>query len=152
MREAWRIVKERHAVTAFSGEGAARSGGRWNPRGVAVVYVSSTRSLAALESLVHLNPPVLFRYVAIRVQFEEILVETLAPRDLPLDWRLQPPSPSTRSLGQAWVREARTAVLAVPSVIIPGELNFLLNPAHPEFAKIRTGAPEPFAFDTRLVE
>jgi len=152
MREAWRIVKERHAVTAFSGEGAARSGGRWNPRGVAVVYVSSTRSLAALESLVHLNPPVLFRYVAVRVQFEEVLVETLAPRDLPADWRLQPPPPSTRRLGESWVRESRTAVLAVPSVIIPGELNYLLNPAHPEFAEIRMGAPEPFAFDPRLVE
>ncbi|MEN9674247.1 MAG: hypothetical protein RIS76_143 [Verrucomicrobiota bacterium] len=152
MREAWRIVKERHVATAFSGEGAARSGGRWNPRGVAVVYVSSTRSLAALESLVYLNPPVLFRYVAIRVQFEEVLVETLASRDLPLDWRLQPPPPSTRSLGQAWVREARTAVLAVPSVIIPGEHNYLLNPAHPDFVEIRTDTSEPFTFDSRRVE
>jgi RES domain-containing protein len=61
MREAWRIVKERHAATAFTGEGAAKTGGRWNSRGVAVVYTSSSKSLATLESLVHLNPPLTFK-------------------------------------------------------------------------------------------
>src|SRR5258705_349554 len=74
MPEAWRIVKAKHAATAFSGEGAARTGGRWNSRGVPVVYTSSTKSLAALESLVHLNPPVLFKYVAIRIQFDDALI------------------------------------------------------------------------------
>lgn len=151
MREAWRIVKERHAATAFSGEGAARAGGRWNSRGYRVAYASSTKSLAALESLVHLNPPVLFRYVAFRLRFEDSLVEELASDRLPGDWRDEPPPPSTKVLGDAWIREGRSAILGVPSVILSGEPNYLLNPEHPDFGRIRIDPPEAFAFDPRLV-
>jgi RES domain-containing protein len=151
MFEAWRIVKQKHAATAFSGEGAARAGGRWNSRGTLVVYTSATRALAALETLVHLNPPVLFRYVVIRTQFDDSLVERISPSSLPLDWRAEPPASSTKMMGDRWVREKRSAVLQIPSAIIPGEDNFLLNPAHPEFDQIQTGIQEPFAFDTRLL-
>ena len=151
MPTAWRIVKQKHAGTAFSGEGAAKSGGRWNSRGVPVIYTSGTRALAALESLVHLNPPVLFKYVAIRLQFDAALVEILLEKYLPDDWQAQPPPPAAQILGSMWVREARSAVLQLPSVIIPGESNYLLNPAHPDFKKITRGRPEPFAFDPRLL-
>ena len=96
MPEAWRIVKERHAATAFSGDGAAKTGGRWNSRGVRVVYASGTRSLAALETLVHLNPPVPFKYVVFRLQFDDELIENVPLNRLPADWRVEPPSPSTR--------------------------------------------------------
>jgi RES domain-containing protein len=151
MAEAWRIVKQKHSATAFSGEGAARSGGRWNSRGVPVVYTSSTQSLAALESLVHLNPPVRFRYVAIHIKFNDALVEIVPPKALPSDWRVEPPLPSSQRVGDAWVLAARSAVLALPSVIVSGELNFLLNPAHPDFKKIAVGKPVSFAFDPRLL-
>ena len=126
MPEAWRIVKEKHAAAAFSGEGAARTAGRWNSRGVRVVYTSSTKSLAALEILVHLNPPVLFKYVAIRIKFEGALMEIVAPRTLPADWRDEPPPPSSKRIGDAWVQAARSAVLALPSVIIPGSVRILV--------------------------
>ncbi len=151
MLEAWRIVKAKHAATAFSGEGAARTGGRWNSRGVRVIYTSSTQSLAVLESLVHLNPPVRFHYVAMRVGFDKALVETVPPQSLPADWQAEPPASSTERLGDRWVREARSAVLALPSVIIPGEVNYLLNPTHPDFKRIAIGKPERFAFDPRLL-
>jgi RES domain-containing protein len=151
MTEAWRIVKEKHAATAFSGEGAAKTGGRWNSRGVAVVYTSGTRSLAALESLVHLNPMVLFKYVAIHIEFDDSLVEKVPLNTLPNDWQAEPPPPSTKQLGDAWVRDTRSAILALPSVIVPGELNFLLNPAHSGFKKIAFATPEAFAFDPRLL-
>ena len=151
MPEAWRIVKEKHAATAFSGEGAAKTGGRWNSRGVPVVYTSSTKSLAALEILVHLNPPVLFKYVAIRIKFDEALIEIVSPKALPADWRVEPPPPSSKGVGDAWVREARSAVLALPSLIVSGEPNYLLNPAHPDFKKISIGKPEGFSFDPRLL-
>ncbi|MEI6396095.1 MAG: RES family NAD+ phosphorylase [Verrucomicrobiota bacterium] len=151
MPKAWRIVKEKHAATAFSGKGAADSGGRWNSRGVPVVYTSNTKSLAALETLVHLNPPVPFKYVAIRIQFDDALVEIVRGKALPPDWQTEPPPPSTKAMGDAWARAARSAVLALPSVIIPGELNYLLNPAHPDFKTISLGKPEPFAFDPRLL-
>lgn len=151
MPKAWRIVKEKHAATAFSGEGAAKVGGRWNPHGVEVVYVSSSKALAALEILVHLNPPILFKYAAIPVEFDAALVEHFPPANLPADWQTEPPSPSTQTIGEVWARQGRSAVLAVPSVLVSGEPNYLLNPRHPDFKKIAIGKAESFAFDPRLV-
>jgi RES domain-containing protein len=151
MLEAWRMVKEKHLATAFSGEGAAKTGGRWNSRGVAVVYASATRSLAALETLLHLNPPVLFNYKLLRLEFDESLVERLKLTALPSDWKVEPPPLSTRRLGDDWARSSRSAILAVPSVILPDETNYLLNPAHPDFRKIALGPPADFAFDPRLL-
>ena len=151
MPQAWRIVKKKHAATAFSGEGAARTAGRWNSRGVRVIYTSSTKSLAALESLVHLNPPMFFKYVAFRIEFDNALLKVVPPGSLPADWSASPPPASSKAVGDRWVRARRSAVLAVPSVIVSGELNFLLNPAHPDFKKISIGNPEPFAFDARLL-
>lgn len=136
MKRAWRIVKEKHAATAFDGEGAKLYGGRWNSAGTSVVYTSSTLALAALESIVHLNPPVMFNYVAIPIEFNEAFLE---------------PPPSTKDIGDLWVKEARSAVLELHSAIIPRELNYLLNPNHPDFKKIVIGKPEPFAFDPRLL-
>lgn len=149
MPQAWRIVKAKHAASAFSGEGAARAGGRWNSRGVPVVYASSTLSLAALENLVHLNPPLLFKYVAFPIEFDDALVAS--PGKLPADWALEPPGPAGKAIGDAWVHAGRSAVLAVPTVIIPSETNYLLNPAHLDFKKISIGMPQPFAFDPRLL-
>jgi RES domain-containing protein len=150
MPEGWRIVKEKHVPTAFSGEGAARTGGRWNSRGVAMEYTSASKSLAALETLVHLNPPVIFRYMIMRIEFSDDLVERLATVVLPRDWKAEPPPASTKQLGDAWVRESRSAILAAPSVIIPDEVNYMLNPAHADFRKITTGNPQEFSFDPRL--
>jgi len=141
MPEAWRILKAKHVATAFSGEGAAKSGGRWNSRGVAMVYTSCSKALATLENLVHLNPPMSFKYVAIRIEFDTALVEKAALSKLPADWSIEPPPPSTKQLGDAWVRGGRSAILAVPSVIVSSEINYLLNPAHPEFKKISVGKP-----------
>jgi RES domain-containing protein len=149
MPEAWRILKAKHVATAFSGKGAADNGGRWNSPGVPVVYTSSTKSLAALESLVHLNPPVLFRYVVIRIIFDDALVEIVPAKTLPAEWWVEPPSTSSQAVGDAWMRAARSAVLALPSVIISGEPNYLLNPAHPDLKKISIGKPEKFTFDPR---
>lgn len=148
---AWRIVKEKRAATAFDGEGAWLHGGRWNSRGTRVIYASATLALAALENLVHLTPPMTFRYVAIPVEFEQRLVETVTPAGLPADWSEQPPPPSAKALGDLWVKEARSAVLALPSVIIQAETNYLLNPAHPDFKSIVIGKPARFSFDPRLL-
>jgi RES domain-containing protein len=151
MTRAWRIVREDHGYTAFDGEGAWRFGGRWNSLGTRTVYTSATLSLAALETLVHLNPPVAFKYVAIPIEFDEALVETFATSDLPADWNEEPPPPSTAEIGDRWVKESRSAVLELPSVIIPAEPNYLLNPTHSDFKRIRIGKPTPFSFDPRLI-
>jgi RES domain-containing protein len=151
MPSAWRIVKTSHADRAFTGEGAQRTGGRWNSAGVAVVYASEHKSLAVLEMLVHLDLQDAAHYLTFRLDFDEALTERCPPGRLPSGWREEMPARATRRLGDAWVREGRSAVLAVPSAIIPEELNYLLNPAHADFRKIAIGKPVPFTFDPRLV-
>lgn len=88
----------------------ALAGGGTHP-GTRVVYASATLSLAALESLVHLNPPVAFQYVAFPVAFDEAILEVMTPAGLPADWTEEPPPPSTMVIGDSWAREARSAVL-----------------------------------------
>jgi len=151
MAIAWRIVKEKYAATAFSGEGAARTGGRWNSRGKRAVYTSSTKSLAALETLVHLNPRVIFRYAAISIEFDDSLVEKVSLAALPAGWREEPPPAATQKIGDEWLQSTRSAVLELPSVIIPEESNYLLNPSHPDYPKISIAPSQLFAFDPRLI-
>ena len=79
-----------------------------------------------------------------------IAITHLAVADLPANWRRYPGPEALRDLGTQWARERKTAVLAVPSAVIPQELNYLLNPAHPDFKAIRLGKPEPFSFDPRM--
>ncbi len=153
MLTAWRIVKKRYAANAFDGEGARLSGGRWSSPGVPVVYVASTRSLAALEMAVHLDRSTLLAsFVLIPCHFDERLVTAVDRSRLPAYWRRDPPPPELAGVGDAWVKEARSAVLAVPSAIIDEETNFLLNPVHPDFSQIRIGDPQEFEFDQRLIK
>jgi len=150
---AWRIDKAKWAKQSFSGLGASLEGGRWNPPGVPMVYLSRHLSLAAMEKLVHLHDPIKtrVRFVAFRVFFEEASLEVF-PRDrVPHGWAKKPPVESTQAIGWAWVNEMRSAILQVPSAIIPSEDNFLLNPAHADFRKLRISKPLRFAFDPRLL-
>jgi len=153
MRKAWRIVKPYHALDAFSGEGARRYGGRWNSAGISVVYTAESKALAALELLVHLDQEsVLENYLCIPVRFSETVLRTLSAGGLPGDWRAHPPPQSIQQLGDRWVTGQVSVVLEVPSVLIPGERNYLINPFHPDFSKVEIGAPEPFEFDPRILK
>lgn len=151
MTRAWRMVKRRHVDEAFTGEGARLYGGRWNSPGVPVVYVAESRALAVLEILAGVRSrKTLGAYVLIEIEFDEKLVETVDRESLPDDWHISPPGTGTQSIGDRWIREARSAVLRVPSVVVPSECNFLVNPAHPEFGGIKVRDPEPFELDPRL--
>jgi RES domain-containing protein len=151
MPSVWRIIKAKHIATAFSGEGASKTGGRWNSRGVAVIYASESEPLAALETLVHIGMGSRIRYSIIRLDFEGAMVETLTRSALPPNWKAEPPGPATKQLGDAWAKAARSAILAVPSVIVPSGINYVLNPAHPDFLKMVFGKPKAFTFDPRLL-
>jgi RES domain-containing protein len=147
----WRLCRDVHAAKAFSGEGPFRYGGRWNPTGVQVVYCAESRSLAAMEILVHhLGTEVfkLSRWVVISVDVPEAVIEK--PPRVPDAWREQSPIPTVQEFGARWVRERRSAVLRVPSAVVLGEFNYLLNPVHPDFEKIAIGKPGQFLFDTRF--
>jgi RES domain-containing protein len=149
---AWRLVKAAHGATAFDGEGARRFGGRWNARGTPMVYLGGTLSLAALEVFVHLTAEdARLEFVAMAVDIPDAVAsEDLDPKALPRDGRSEPPPAACQAPGTAWVKGGGSAVLRVPSVIVPVEWNVLLNPRHPDFRRIRIGAPEPFGFDTRM--
>lgn len=152
MIRAWRLVKQRRAAGAFSGEGAYLHGGRWNHHGTRVVYVADSLALAALEEFVHLDRAnTRLRFVSFRVEIpDELTVEVLAESKLPKDWRTEPPPESVQELGTTWARSGSAAVLKVPSVIAPVEHNFVLNTAHPDFRRLAIHDPEPFNFDPRL--
>ena len=147
----WRIVPEEQSATAFSGEGARLYGGRWNSAGVAMVYASEHQSLAALEVRVHIDTTrKLKKYKCFAFHFDESLMERFRINLLPKNWREEPPPPSLQQLGDNWVRVGKSVVLAVPSVIIPNEHNYLINPKHPSFSKLKIDPPADFAFDQRL--
>lgn len=117
-----------------------------------VVYLSQHRSLAVLELLVNARPGSPDEeYAIVEASWDESLMERLAERDLPPNWRAIPPADETRELGDLWINEVRSAVIAVPNVIIPAESNYLLNPAHPDFSRIKIGKPATFVFDPRLL-
>ena len=152
MPSAWRIVRAAHVNSAFTGEGARVYGGRWNSRGTAVIYVSEHESLAALELFVHLtplSPDDLYR--SFRLEWEDKLTEYLAVKNLPPNWNSEPPTIQTMQIGDDWVHAGKSVALGVPSVLTGSEMNFLLNPKHPDFRKIRISQPIDYRFDSRLL-
>lgn len=149
---AWRLTKARNAATAFDGEGARMEGGRWNPKGVPVVYLSDHPALAALEVFVHLKgaaTKIQFAMFRVDIPAEVSMVE-MAVADLPAGWRDEPPPPETMAIGGKWAREGKAAVLKVPSVLVPAAANLVLNPRHPVAPKVRIGPAENFSFDPRM--
>jgi RES domain-containing protein len=149
---AWRIVTKRRQNTAFDGEGARRFGGRWNPPGTRMVYTSSNLSLAALEYFVHVSletkPDDL---VSISIEIPDHLkMERITESRLPKNWRTYPAVTQLQIIGQKWLKAAKSVVLAVPSAIIPQELNYLINPEHADFGKCRINKPQAFVIDPRM--
>jgi RES domain-containing protein len=128
------------------------SGGRWNLRGTPVVYTSATLSLAAFEYFVNVDPDdAPGDLVAVPADIPEALaVSSIVIAGLPGNWRAAPAPRALARMGTAWARAGKTAVLAVPSAVIPQERNYLLNPRHPLFPRIRIAGAEPFAFDPRM--
>jgi RES domain-containing protein len=137
---------------AFAGEGARRSGGRWNPVGVPVVYAATTLSLAALEVLTHVDPEEARRYWVFRIRVPDDSVERLLPGQAPRGWNAARPRAATARVGARWATSLRSLALLVPSVHVPGgeEMNVLLNPRHPRFTELGIGEAKPYTFDPRL--
>ena len=153
MIRAWRLIKAEHADDAFAGEGARRGGGRWNSKGVRVVYTSGSLSLATLEVMVHTHfYRALNYYVCIPIDFDPSLSQSIPIEDLPENWNADPIPPSVRKVGDRRIQNQESVILKVPSAIIPVEHNFLINPSHPDFEKIVIHSPQKFPFDHRLLK
>ncbi|MGG5820312.1 RES family NAD+ phosphorylase [Falsiroseomonas sp. HW251] len=141
----FRLGTAAHPV--WDGAGAAAHGGRWNAPGQAVIYAAGSLALAMLERLVQRRgfgaTLVVTAEVPDDVAFEDLLA---AP---PGGWRSLA-SPSAVAAGAAWIAAGRTALLRVPSAVVPREANFVVNPAHPDAARIRVGRAETLDWDPRL--
>jgi RES domain-containing protein len=137
----------------LDGEGARKYGGRWNSPGTAVVYLSATASLAALEYLVHVDPE--------EAPSDLVILEVVLPLDvpvarwsvgeLPANWRSVIPSAASQSMGDAWISAGTALAVSVPSVVLPSEWNLLLNPAHAAMSAVEVVSITPFQFDPRLI-
>jgi RES domain-containing protein len=115
------------------------------------VYTAGSESLAILEILVHLQETAfLSSYVIFELDFSEKLVQGLDTTLLPSNWRLSPAPPTTLAIGDVWIKNSSSAILRVPSVVVPSEYNFLINPAHRDFSSISIGSPKPLYVDHRL--
>jgi RES domain-containing protein len=144
----WKLLPRRHQGEAFSGDGARIAAGRWNQRGTRAIYLSGSMSLAALELIVYAGRASFTLPLAmIRVEIPDgIGVDALPAEKLPLNWRQQPPPESTRRLGSEWVARGSAVALRLPSVLIPEDWTFLLNPAHPDFHRLKIAKPQIFRF------
>jgi RES domain-containing protein len=148
----YRTFERKHAASAFSGEGARLYGGRWNSVGTAVVYTSTTFSLALLEIMVNTSSariPADMMYAAIDIP-NEVVPQKLDVAALPENWFAYPPPPECQILGDAWVRRGETVALVLPSAVARIDNNALLNPAHPDFTRLIIGKGELMAIDNRL--
>jgi RES domain-containing protein len=153
----WRICRLPYADEGFSGEGARRFGGRWNSRGVRMVYASTSLSLAAIELFVHLEPgqaPRDLVYLSATLPDGEP-GRIVRPDELPPDWWSDDTAVSgetTRELGDAWIRSRSSLAIQVPSVPIRVEWNVLLNPLHPRVGELQIDVSRPFVFDARMFQ
>jgi RES domain-containing protein len=144
----YRICKAKYP--ANDGEGARLAGGRWNHKGTPLVYCGATASLCALEVLAHsAKLPADMIVIGAGIP-KSVSIRMIEETDLPANWSGPVATRKTKDIGTSWAKSGATAVLPVPSVVVPNERNYLLNPAHPDFSKIRFSAPKPFVFDKRL--
>jgi len=138
----------------LGGKGAEITGGRWNEKGIAVVYAAENRSLACLETLVHLGAGGLpFNRYLVEVSIPDPVwaaARRETPASLPVGWDAQPAGRASIGFGTAWLRSGTSAVLVIPSAIVPEECCVLFNPAHPDSAGIGAAKSRRWLYDPRL--
>lgn len=145
----WRICKQKHQNTAFSGVGGLYASGRWTPQGFKVIYTAESLALATLEVFVHTESDRI-PLVAIRGWLrDDSAIEEVDVNSLPVNWQEESAHPILQQIGQEWLQSLRSPILKVPSAIIPVEFNYLLNPQHPDL-KFNLSPPMTFRFDQRM--
>ncbi|MEM8873876.1 MAG: RES domain-containing protein [Planctomycetota bacterium] len=150
-RQVWRICREVHLPTAFTGFGAREYGGRWNSVGTPMVYCAGSLALAFLEVLVHVRSE--FDLTDLRrlsIELPVDLIEMPAVSDLPPNWAADVPDAAAQRFGDRWVAECRSLALRVPTALMDHEWNYLLNPGHPAWSQLAIGQPETHPVDPRL--
>jgi RES domain-containing protein len=155
-RTVWRSATDtpHYEADDLSGEGAKRTGGRWNEKGVPVVYTSQNRAMACLETVVHLNAGglPLNRYLVAVTIPDDVWddAQSNSASGLPVGWDAEPPGRASISFGTDWIRSGGSALLIISSVIVPEEFNVLINPQHPASSGITATKVRKWLYDPRL--
>lgn len=147
----FRLVRKKFS-SSLSGKGAALRGARWNSIGVELIYTAGNRSLAMAEVAVHLtlaSLPADYLMMSISIP-DDVEIASVSVNDLPGNWNAFPHPLSTQQIGDAFAADANYAVLRIPSVVTQGDFNYLINPKHPDFSRIKVVSLVKFPFDRRL--
>jgi RES domain-containing protein len=148
----YRILRKPFSRKPFDGEGAYRFGGRWSSVGVRLAYTAEHLSLAMIEYFVHIDPddPPKDLVVVTADVPDSVSRTAISAKRLPANWRRIPAPPGLAAIGDNFVRAGNAAILTVPSALAAEEANWLINPRHREFAKIRLNPPQAFDYDARF--
>jgi RES domain-containing protein len=138
-------------IDNLSGEGASKYGGRWNSKGVAILYTASSAALAMLESVVHLSKLSTPDFCLASIDVPVTKIATIGPNNLPNDWRTNPPPDHLKKIGDQFIASGQSLVLRIPSVIMPTEFNYLINPSHPDFGIVKILSQQSLDIDSRLI-
>ena len=147
----YRISKCQY-IDDLSGTGAATYGGRWHSKGTHVLYTAATASLSLLESVVHISNIVAADYCMICLEIPKDKILELSTIDLPYNWFVNLPPDFLKTYGDRFIREGKFLALKVPSAIIPEESNYLLNPNHEDFKKVKILSKRTVPIDERLLK
>jgi len=146
------MVREPYSKTPLDGEGSFLFGGRWSSPGTRIAYTAEHLSLAMIEYFVHIDandPPKDLVVVAADIP-DNVSRVVLNPHELPSNWRQVPAPPGLVVIGDSFASQRKSAILVLPSALVPSESNWLINPLHPEFAGINMHPPEQFQYDARF--
>jgi RES domain-containing protein len=147
----YRLSKEKYS-SDLSGKGAELFGARWNSKGTPMLYTSQSQALAFAEVAIHLPMGIVPKnYFLISINIpDNSSILRMDIKDLPADWRSNPHSNSTQNIGDQFVNELKYLILQVPSAVVPGDFNFLINPNHPQIQEVLIAQIEVFEFDSRF--
>jgi len=151
--QVFRIAAARY-IRDLSGEGARLYGGRWNRKGTQALYTAGNRALAAVEYLVHMDFPRVPKDTAVAVLElpPDCSLGAVEIDSLPPDWPAYPGPIELQDIGTEWLKGGAALALRVPSVVVRGEFNYVLNPVHPDMARVKVVSVENFLYDPRLLK
>ena len=147
-------LSRRKFSSELSGKGAAKFGNRWNSKGVEIIYSSESRALAMAEVAVHLTVATLPKdYVMMTIEIpDNVAIEELKSNQLKEGWNNYPHIKDTQKIGDNFIDNETACVLKVPSAVVKGDFNYLINPYHADFKKIKIKEVTDFPFDRRMFE
>ncbi|AOW17364.1 RES superfamily protein [Polaribacter vadi] len=149
----FRLSKKKYA-TAFNGKGAAKSNNRWNSKGTEIIYTAESRALAMAEVAVHVTMATLPKdFVMLTIDVpDEIEIKKIDLKDLDENWNMMLPNSKTKKIGDVFIDDLEFCILKVPSAVVKGDFNYLINPHHKMFKKIKIIDVTNFPFDKRIFQ